>query len=292
MTIRQKIRLIFTEQRWTLGFIEDPIEDIVSGKDIVVHYIKGQPKDRWYADPFILSVDNNTIVLLVEEFLYNTRLGRIAKLTIRKKDLQLISDEVILELNSHLSFPAIKRDGGKVYIYPENAGGIGLALYEYDMKQNSCTYIKTISTEPLADAIITDVFGEELMFTTQIPKHNGNELTVYRFNNGTPLLITTCRFESNIARNAGNWFNVGNTVYRPAQDCNGGYGMAVLLQKVCRKADSFEFDTIRRIESKNPYYTTGCHTFNYYKGVGVIDVHGYIHCHLAAIYNFVRKNIY
>lgn len=290
MTIRQKIRLFVTEQRWTLGFIENPVEDIVTGKEVNVRYIKGQPKDRWYADPFILCTDNDTIVLLVEEFLYETRLGRISKLIIRKKDLQLISDEVVLELNSHLSFPAIKREGGKVYIYPENAGGLGLALYEYDMKQNTCTYIKTISSKPLADAIITDVFDEELMFTTQIPKHNGNELSVYRFNNdGQPILFSTCHFESDIARNAGDWFKVGDTVYRPAQDCNGGYGKAVILQKIQHERENFVFNNIRRIESNNTDFSTGCHTFNVYNGLTVIDVHGYVHSKAASLYTFFRK---
>ncbi len=289
MTIRQKLRLFVTEQRWTLGFIENPIDDIVSGGALVVHYIKGQPKDRWFADPFILSHNDETIVLLVEEFLYKTRLGRIARLTIRKKDYQLISDEVVLELNSHLSFPAIKRESGHVYIYPENAAGLGLALYEYDSQLNQCTYIKTISPKPLADAIITDVFGEELMFTTQIPDHNGKELSVYKFSSSIPFLSKVCSFESNIARNAGDWFKVDNTVYRPAQDCNGGYGMAVLLQKVCKESESFEFNTIRRIESTNPDYTTGCHTFNYYDGMCVIDVHGVKNSRASKVYRIIRR---
>lgn len=289
MTIRQKLRLFVTEQRWTLGFIENPIDDIVSGGALVVHYIKGQPKDRWFADPFILSHNDETIVLLVEEFLYKTRLGRIARLTIRKKDYQLISDEVVLELNSHLSFPAIKRKSGHVYIYPENAAGLGLALYEYDFQLNQCTYIKTISPKPLADAIITDVFGEELMFTTQIPDHNGKELSVYKFSSSIPFLSKVCSFESNIARNAGDWFKVDNTVYRPAQDCNGGYGMAVLLQKVCKESESFEFNTIRRIESTNPDYTTGCHTFNYYDGMCVIDVHGVKNSRASKVYRIIRR---
>ena len=289
MTLRAKIKLLVQEQRWTIGFIEESIDNIVAGNPFCVHYLKGLPKDRWFADPFILDNNNDTIVLLVEEFLYKTRLGRIAKLTIRKEDYLLIDDEVVLELDSHLSFPAIKREGGKVYIYPENAGGFGLALYEYDEMHNKCTYLKTICVEPLADAIITGLFGEEMLFTTKIPNHNGNELSVYKFYNNQPSLFTVCGFDSNIARNAGDWFKVGNNVYRPAQDCNGGYGMAVLLQKVSKNADSFRFDTIRKIESTNTNYTTGCHTFNSFNGLSVIDVHGMKNPRAAKIYSFVRK---
>ena len=292
MTFKQRIRSIVIGQRWTLGFTEEPIDKIIDGCSLNIHYLKGQPKDRWYADPFILKHDNEKIILLVEEYLYKTRLGRIAQLTISRKDYSLISDEVVLELDSHLSFPAIKRVGENVYIYPENANGLGLALYEYNSEKNQAVYLKTISDEPLADAIITSVFGNQLMFATTIPNHNGNILNVYDFDdNGHSVLKAKLYFPTNIARNAGDWFKVGNTVLRPAQDCNGGYGKSVILQKISHKGNEFEFEDICRIESRHPRYNTGCHTFNYHKGIGVIDVHGYIHYHLAAIYSFLRKNI-
>lgn len=289
MSIKKKLKFFLTGQRWSIGFITESITDIINNKPLHVRYLKGIPKDRWFADPFILSHDNDKIYLLVEEYLYKTRLGRIAKLTISKKDYTLLSSEVVMKLDSHLSFPAILRKDNNVYIYPENAKGLGLALYKYSLDNNSCSYIKTISGEPLADAIITSLFGEDLMFSTQIPTHNGSRLSVHVFCNHKPLLIKEIDFPSCVARNAGDWFKVGDSIFRPAQDCNGGYGKAVLLQKVRRENETFSFLDVRRITSTNKEYTTGCHTFNYYDNLSVIDVHGYCYPIAAKIYSILQR---
>lgn len=291
MSIKESLRTYLTGQKWTLGFIEESIDNVVKGEIINIHYLKGQPTDRWFADPFILDINSETITLLVEEYLYSTRLGRIAKLTIKKKDYCLIRNETILELDSHLSFPAILRDSDRIYIYPENAHGKGLALYEYSSKTGKCSYVKTITDLPLADAIITNLFGENLLFSTQIPTHNGKVLTIYRMSQDHPQKIKECVFPSNTARNAGDWFKVGGDIYRPAQDCNEGYGMAVILQKVYKQSDNFVFEDKVRIVSSHPLFTTGCHTFNYYNGLAVIDVHGYINPRVAKLYSKIRKYI-
>ena len=284
MSIKSFIKKICEEQRWTLGFIEEPVEDILAGKPYKINYIKGQPNDRWFADPFILDYNKETITVLVEEYLYKTCIGRIAKLTIDRRTYEIITNNLVLELDSHLSFPAIKRKTHKIYLYPENAKGYGLALYEYDSLANSCKYVKTISKEPLADAIITDLWEDEFMFSTHMPTHNGDTLSVYKLGEDHPVFVSSYRFPSNIARNAGDWFKVREDKYRPAQDCNGGYGKAVLLQKVTRKGVAFCFENIRRIKSSHPSYTTGCHTFNIFNGLSVIDVHGYKHNFAGKLY--------
>lgn len=291
MSIKERIRFYLTGQRWTLGFINEPVDSIIKGGNYEVHYLKGQPSDRWFADPFILENNDDTVILLVEEFLYSTQLGRIAKLTINKKDYSLLRNETILELDTHLSFPAILHSFNNCYIYPENSDGKGLALYALNTDSSSCDYVRTISGLPLADAIITDLFGEKLMFATQKPSHNGNVLIVFKIDNDVPKEYAVCKFVSNIARNAGDWFRNGNDVIRPAQDCNEGYGSAVILQRVTKKSDTFEFEDLVRIESNNPKYNTGCHTFNHLKGMGVIDVHGFIHPRAAFLYSFIRKLI-
>lgn len=286
MSLRSRIISYCINQRWTLGFTEQSLQEVLSGAPLDFHYIKHSYKDRWFADPFILDYDREYIWVLVEEYLDSTKLGRISKLKIDRGSYQLLEITPVLELDTHLSFPAIIRKGEKIYIYPENAAGLGLALYEYNPKDDKCTLVKTIGEAPFADAIITDVFGEKLMFSTHMPNHNGNILTVHRFEEGNPIFDQDVILPSNIARNAGDWFTLNNKVYRPAQDCNGGiYGGAVILQEVEKKNGRFAFKDIRRIESTCKKYTTGCHTFNHYKGMMVIDVHGYRHICAAKIFD-------
>ena len=290
MSLRNKLISYCIIQRWTLGFTEQSLQEIIEGKPLDIHYIRHGYKDRWFADPFILDYDNEYIYVLVEEYLDSTKLGRISKLKIDRNTYQLLDITPILELDSHLSFPAIIRKEGKIYIYPENAAGLGLALYEYNIKDEKCTLVKTISEAPLADAIITDVFGEILMFSTKMPTHNGNVLTVQRFEDDKPIFEQDVLLPSNIARNAGDWFKCGNKIYRPAQDCNGGiYGGAIVLQRVNKNNKKYAFEDIRRIESCHKEYTTGCHTFNHYKGLTVIDVHGYRHKYAAKMFETIYR---
>ena len=286
MNIRKRLYNYVYEQHWTLGFIEGPVSDIVEGKPYDIYYVKGMPRDRWFADPFILDYNEQTIQVLVEEFSYKIKRGRIARLSIDRNSYRLLSYKIILDLPTHLSFPFIERKNGKVYISPENSASGCWSKYEYNIQSNQLNKVQVIAQEPLTDAIKTDVFGEELIFSTHIPTQNGNVLTVYDANGVKKQDI---EFKSRIARNAGDWFKVGDKVYRPAQDCNGSYGCAVIIQEVKKDLNSFTLLSKRRIHSTSSKYTTGCHTFNHYNGVSVVDVHGWRNPHLVKLLNTVKK---
>ena len=272
----QRAYLKFTAQRWNVGFIKEDIESILSGKPIHLKICQHEYNDRWFADPFILDVNDDYIYLLVEELYNKWGKGRITKLSVNRHTNHIDLVEPILQLDSHLSFPAILRTGGDIIqIYPENAKGYGLALYEYDQRSNNLEFIKVISQKPLADAIITGVLGETKMFATEVPTHNGNVLNQYSIEENDIVMNGQICFSSNIARNAGDWFKHNGKVYRPAQDCNECYGAAVILQEVVKENEQLTFHDVRRIKSTSWKYITGLHTFNHYKGITVIDVHGY-----------------
>lgn len=272
MNIKGKIRRFVYEQHWTIGFIEQPLSDLVSGKPYEIHYVNGMPRDRWFADPFILDYNDSTISVLVEEFCYDIRRGRIAQLTIDRNTYDLVGYKIILDLPTHLSFPFIQRINNKIYICPENSESGGWDMYEYDLPTDVLSKVKTLATEPLTDAVVTDVFGEEMIFSTHLPTQNGNILSLYSAKGEFQQELV---FPSKVARNAGGWFRVGDKVYRPAQDCNNGYGCAVIIQEVTKDGDSFAFTDVCRIISTNPQFTTGCHTLNNYKRLSVVDVHGW-----------------
>lgn len=273
MSLSEGINRFVYEHRWTLGFIEGGVDSMVEGKPFEIHYVKGMPRDRWFSDPFILDYDGQTIQLLVEEFCYKIRRGRIAKLLIDRHSYSLLSYKIILDLpEQHLSFPFIERKEGKVFVSPESSSSCSWSRYEYDAETGHLSMAKCISQEPLTDAVVTDLFGEELIFATHLPTQNGNVLTVY---DAYGVKKQDIELPSNVARNAGDWFKVGEKIYRPAQDCNSGYGRAVIVQEVAREGGVFCFKDIRRIESSNPKYSTGCHTFNNYKDLSVVDVRGW-----------------
>ena len=265
--------------RWELGFIENPINDIIEGNEFQIKYVTFPFEGRWYADPFILEYNNEVIVLLVEEFSDSDQKGKISKLVIDRKTMKLKDVKTILELNTHLSFPIIIRKEGKIYIYPENSAAHTLDLYEYDRGLDECIKISHLSSESLADAVISNALGQMMLFAT---KDNGNVLDVYQYDEVKKGFVfsSSIVFDENIARNAGDFFECEGQLYRAAQECNFTYGHALSIQRISKEGDIIKMTEVRRIMP--PKHAIGIHTLNVYKDLTVVDVKVFRHPWIAS----------
>jgi len=288
MNILSKIIKKYATQRWHIGFVKDGLDGVFS-ENLTCLWVNYHEASRWYADPFILDVTDEYIYLLVEEFEYNNPKGRIARLTITKDSLKLIDMKILLDLPTHLSFPAILRKNDRVYVYPENAASGKLDIYELVDELTDCPhmqYVETISELKLGDAILVENEENKYLFATEYPNYNGNVLSVLNCKSGTS---HTIQFAGKQARMAGDFFTHKGQTYRPCQDCNETYGGAViierikgslvsLLQDIDNKQEvsaSKYFTPEKRLTSQHPTLKTGMHTLNTYKGWVVVDVHGY-----------------
>lgn len=267
--------------RWDLGFVLSSMDEVLGREKLHVERVKNRYKSRWFADPFILSYDDNEIVLLVEDYWDSDSLGRISKLVIDRHTYEIKDVKVILQLDSHLSFPAIIRVEGKNYIYPENSKAGGLWLYEYNPQTDECKKVKQLSEQPLTDAVITNLFGKKQIFSTKEPNPNKNILDIYDWNDERKTFEHSGNaiFNENIARNAGDFFEYKGTIYRSAQECNGMYGHAVSIQKVEKSGNNYKFTEVRRIMP--PKGAFGIHTFNTFNGLTVIDMKVFRHPRIA-----------
>lgn len=264
-----------TLDKWNIAFVENTIEEIIKGEPLKLKWLEHNYKDRWFADPFILNVTDQEIIVLVEEFYDPINRGRISKLTIDKHSKQLKTITSILELDSHLSFPAIWRNNNHIYIYPENSRANNLTLYEYNPDNDNLKKKETITQLPLTDAVMTVLFGSRFIFSTKLPNPNNNILDIYLYNNKKIEKHSTTIFQDNTARMAGDFFTYNNKIYRPAQVCNNNYGEALSIQEVTLVNNKFHFKEIRRLTSPNPNFKLGFHTFNQFKNCIVVDGRGY-----------------
>ena len=264
--------------RWELGFIESPIHDIIEGKEFQIKYVNFPFEGRWYADPFILEYNDEEIVLLVEDFSDSDQKGKISKLFIDRKTMELKDVKIILELDTHLSFPIIIRKEDKIYIYPENSAAQTLDLYEYDRQTHECIRIRHLTSESLVDAVISDAFGQKMLFAT---KDNGNILDIYQYDKAKESFefSSSIVFDENIARNAGDYFECVGQLYRAAQECNFTYGHALSIQLISKEGDVIKMKEVRRI--KPPKHAIGIHTFNVYKDLTVVDIKVFRHPWIA-----------
>lgn len=260
---------------WALGFVENGLDGVFSDKPKYVWVKNPYAEECWFADPFILDVTDTTITLLVEEMRYAVHVGRIAKLTIDRGTMIIADMKIILEEPTHLSFPNIWRENGKIYVYPENHDSGELNLYEYDEKKEQLIKVRTLCKQPLTDAVMTDVFGKQQIYSTQMPNPNGNVLNVYEAN-GKGLFIQSLSisFADKHARMAGQFFTYKGKIYRPAQDCNKVYGGAVVLEEILSGANELCFRKVKTLKSAHPSLCSGMHTLNEYNGMVVIDVKG------------------
>jgi len=263
---------------WNLGFIEEGLEDTLKNKHPKIHWVKKRINDRWFADPFILDVTNDEIIILAEEFCYDVRRGRIARLVINRKTYEEEGYEIILDLPTHLSFPFIMRQNGKVYLIPENSASGYSIIYEYVDESRKITPLHHLAEEPFTDATVFEMDGHSFLCTTMLPDSNSKSARIYSFDKvGLKVVdkIAEVIFPIVCGRNAGEVFTVGRQQYRPAQDCTLRYGHGVILQKITMKNGEWKFEDVNSIYPNTFRYNQGIHTFNCYKGLIVIDARGY-----------------
>lgn len=258
--------------RWDLAFVD---------RDWNFRFIDTKYSDRWFADPFILSVAGQEVVVLAEEFTFRTGKGRIARLLIDADDCILKEMEIILELDTHLSFPAIFRKDGDVFIYPENSASGGSRLYRYDDQTRKMEAVALLSETPLTDAIIFQgVPGRNLILSTALPDPNGKELLVLASKDvfSPCQIIQKVHFDDYVARNAGDVFVRDGVFVRPAQICDGGYGygLGVEFQKMeVGKDGALTFAPLERHFPPAGY--DGMHTYNSWGDVHIVDCRRFLH---------------
>lgn len=289
MLLKKKYRMV-TEKKWNIGFVQNSLDGIFNGEELSIKWMKHDYKDRWFADPFILDETESEIIVLVEEFSYLINRGRLSMLTVDKISFELRSVIPILELETHLSFPAIIRRNNKIYVYPENYQGGGQKVYELDLKINKLIFLKSISKAQLTDAIFTELLGKKQIFSTDYTNPNGLELDVYEPDEkGSYVKVDQIDFPENIARNAGDWFLYKNEVYRPAQESNVNYGHGISLQKITTNEGKILFEEVRRMISPNKSMNIAFHTMNIYKNLIVVDCQGFRHGFVAKIISNLRN---
>ena len=261
----------YTQKYYNIGFAPF-VNDIKSFARLdKINWLKNPDQNKWYADPFILEYDETTITVFVEEMDLHVCRGTLTELLVDRRTYCILKSYELLNLTTHLSFPAILRLGKEVFVYPENGKSGGSYIYRYDKDSHKLIEKKLLANYPLADAVFIDE-SCNYMLATDSSNPNGNIATLYKRENNLFEPLHKYKMNGNIARNAGTPFKVENFWVRPAQDCNGGYGKGVLLQIIEQDpTGKLSFNTIDHLYPFNCEYNKGLHTFNVYKDLVVID---------------------
>ena len=287
-----KLQKYLNNQNWNIGFATTTSEKLVEQKNLgKVEWLKHQYKDRFFADPFVYSQNESEIVVFVEELEFDKPVGRLTELVVDAKSKKLLHKYTLLELDSHLSYPAIICNNGEVMVYPENGATGKLTLYKYDKNAHQLKEVGVVIEEGLADATIRKIGDTYYMFATKVPKTQ-EDLYLYKslkFDGDYEEvgLISQGRKHS---RPAGDFFEAGGNLYRPAQNCSKRYGGAVEIMNVCFSGDGkYEENHCFSLNPTSFKYNLGLHTINFYEKGCVIDGYGYLYPVVGRLLHFVRK---
>ena len=281
------------DQNWNIAFPDITSEELLESKKLKgVNIFKHGYLDRWFADPFIYKVKDDVIVVFAEERGFEEEKGRLVELVIDRNTYKLRERYVLLEVDTHLSYPAFINQNGKTYAYPENGLSGTLQMYEYNEQNHSLVSPKLILDEAVADATIMRKADTYLMVATRYP-NTETEAYLYSSKNlsGPYSLVESHPFEknANMARPGGNFFQFKGSFYRPAQDCSQVYGGGLAIKRVFIKENSYAEEYLFKIDYKTFKYNLGIHTLNFSDGICVIDLHGYAYPIIARIIIFLWR---
>lgn len=273
--IKKQIRKFFSDYGWELAYGEYDESFLRSCFSLSkVKIVKNPYVDKWFADPFILSEDEKDLQLLVEEFDKKINKGRIARIKIDKESSKIIEFNVILEKDTHLSFPAIYYQDNTIFVHPENSAAGQSIIYRYDNEKDKLVDPIVINESPLTDAVIDYKNDGYYMYSTMLPNNSGPLLYVYKSKEflGPYEKIDEINVNDHTARMAGGMICSGNDVIRPAQDCNHDYGEAVIFYR--------DNNIIGELRPRDGHQFAGIHTFNKKGSTFIIDIKKYNHPNL------------
>ena len=229
----------FFVKQWIIGFAKDDIKGIIRKKrfDKEIKWLHLGQLNRQYADPFFLKQGDNTYDLFIEDVTTDDHYGKLALLTV-DQEFNQVDHTIILDTHSHLSYPYIYRENGKIYVFPEASRSRKLSCYEYNPSNKSLSFLKEIIDLPLLDSNIFRYQGKYWSLGAVREKSNQDNYEMFCFISDNllgpyaPHPANPIKKGLDGIRAAGNIIEVDGVLYRPTQDCGDDYGKSITINRI------------------------------------------------------------
>jgi hypothetical protein len=240
-------------------------------------------KDRFWADPFVISRDNK-YYLFIEELIFKTNKGHISVIELDEKG-KLLRNDIIIEKPYHMSYPFVFEWNDTYYLVPETGNNKTIDLYKcthFPLKWNfEMNLMENVSAK---DSTLFYYHDKWWLFTainemSNSPNHD--ELFLFYSSEllTTKWIAHPCNpiiSDIKTARPAGKIFIHDNKIYRPSQDCSGRYGRAFnLCQIITLTETAYEEILVSKVEANWNKKLKGTHTFNFDQKFTIIDAYCY-----------------
>lgn len=239
--------------------------------------VLADPGNHFYADPFPITWQGRTFVFFED---LDHRIGKGIISAIEFDDKGPVGAVVpVLDEPWHLSYPFLIEDDGALWMIPESSTNGDVAIYKCvrfpDKWERHATLLSGLE---LADVTITRHNGLHYLFGAWRDGTGGysDSLAIYHAEHlmgpwlphaSNPVLIDRAS-----TRPAGNFVTINDKLWRPVQDCAGGYGAALALAEIVELSPTTFKQIIRHSLRPGPAWPgRKLHTLNRCGQLEVID---------------------
>jgi len=237
------------------------------------------PKDKFWADPFVIKKDNQYYIFL-EEYVYKKRKAHIALMVMDEKG-NYQKPIKILERPYHLSYPFVFRYQDSYYMIPETWNNNTIEVYKcIEFPLRWVFYKKLMENVHAVDSTLLFYKNKWWLFSA-MKKSNQSDTCdeLFLFYADNPLdskwvphpqnpLISDIRK----ARPGGRIYEYEGSLYRPSQDGSIRYGYGLVFNKITILNElEYKEETVKVVEPDWDKKILGLHTFCNENGLTVID---------------------
>lgn len=262
--IKFKYYDLFKQENWVVG--------LKKMSDEKYSFISSAKTGTYYADPFIIQANGNAC-LLAEYYSYSVRKGSIVMLSPHQP-----GHKVIIDKDTHLSYPFVFHDSGVDYIIPEEGSTGKLNIYKWNPSTCEAEFIQTLINIPAIDPSIIKVNDVYYLFTGIQGELPNEKLFIYYAENlfgpYHPHVCNPVKVSPHGTRMAGAIFDNGIGLIRPSQSSIKSYGEKVILQRI-EQLSTTRYKEVKIDELKPVYlngFNDGLHTYHQSNNYTAIDV--------------------
>jgi len=237
------------------------------------------PKDRFWADPFLWQF-NGEIYIFYEELPFKTKKGHISCIKLGR-NLDILSNEVVLERPYHLSYPYLFEFQGQLYMLPETKENRCIEVYQCTQFPNKWERKGVLINDIEAvDSTLLESHGKWWLFANAV-QNNGNAYdSLYLYYSDSPLSdhwhphpLNPIIYDIKRARPAGRVIEQNGHLIRPSQDCSIRYGYATNFNRIERLTETDYRETYISsfVPPANNPNILSTHTWNQLGNTYVID---------------------
>jgi len=268
----------FKKWRWFLMYSPHPYSFPI---DISKYTSLIPPKDCFWADPFVISL-NDKEILFIEEFPYIRNKGHITLLELDHSG-KIVNKEKIIDQPYHMSYPFVFECDKQYYMVPETSANRTIELYKSDEFPGKWRLVMNLMENVNAKDSTLFYFNQKWWLFTAINESSASSDHVELFlffsddlmtANWKPHPQNPIVTDIRTARPAGRIFTQGDKIFRPSQDCSVRYGRALnILQIVTLKETAYEEILVSKSEVDSNSKLRGIHTFNSDGKSSIIDIY-------------------